>query len=76
MHRMVGKVIAIDLSFMRISSNEFSLCGLRLKHTLTNCGKVRRTFAALTTWSFAHLDVKNNSVMAIEVEKLEPAERK
>jgi hypothetical protein len=49
---VVRNVTAIDLSFMRISSNEFSLCKLRLKHALNNSSKVRSAFAAVTLGAF------------------------
>jgi|SRR6185295_1586541 hypothetical protein len=48
MDKVVRKVIVINLSFMRISSNEFSLCRLRLKHAALSSGKVQRTFSAVT----------------------------
>jgi hypothetical protein len=47
MHRIVGKVIAIDLSFMRISSNEFCLCRLRLKHVVHTSGNYQETLVLL-----------------------------
>jgi hypothetical protein len=50
--KVVRELIAINLSFISISSNEFSLCRLRLKHALNNSGKVRRTFAAVTLGAF------------------------
>ena len=39
MDRVVRELIAINLSFISISSNEFSPCRLRLKHALNTPAK-------------------------------------
>jgi hypothetical protein len=44
---VVRNVTAIDLSFMHISSNEFCLCRLRLKHAVHTSGNYQETLVLL-----------------------------